>query len=164
MGFRLSNYKHGIVAAILLTLFTGYALLDVFVIPHAYRDAVAAAPTISVVEDSGKQSGDGDGQADTDGQTDGDGSDATYTEPVITDTSYRDANIEVTLTEYRVNDTDVYVADVKVASPEYLFTAFAKDTYGRNVKEATSETASRVDAILAVNGDFYGSRTKGYVL
>ena len=182
MGFRLSNYKHGIVAAILLTLFTGYALLDVFVIPHAYQDAVAAAPTISVVDNSGKQSGDGDGQADadgqtdidgqtdgdrqadTDGQTDGDGSDTTYTEPVITDTSYRDANIEVTLTEYRVNDTDVYVADVKVASPKYLFTAFAKDTYGRNVKEATSETASRVDAILAVNGDFYGSRTKGYVL
>ena len=176
MGFRLSNYKHGIVAAILLTLFTGYALLDVFVIPHAYRDAVAAAPTISVVEDSGKQSGDGDGQADADGQTDidgqtdgdvqadADGFDTTYTEPVITDPSYRDANIEVTLTEYRVNDTDVYVADVKVASPKYLFTAFAKDTYGRNVKEATSQTASRVDAILAVNGDFYGSRTKGYVL
>ena len=130
MGFRLSNYKHGIVAAILLTLFTGYALLDVFVIPHAYRDAVAAAPTISVVDNSGKQSGDGDGQADADGQTDidgqtdgdvqadADGFDTTYTEPVITDTSYRDANIEITLTEYRVNDTDVYVADVKVASPK----------------------------------------------
>lgn len=189
MGFRLSNYKHGIVAAILLTLFTGYALLDVFVIPHAYRDAVAAAPTISVVDNSGKQSGDGDRQEDGSGkaigdvsgqadglgqsgdsqndvseQTNDNGSDTTYTEPIITDTSYRDANIDITITEYRVNDTDVYVADVKVASPKYLFTAFAKDTYGRNVKEATSETASRVDAILAVNGDFYGSRTKGYVL
>ncbi len=183
MGFRLSNYKHGIVAAILLMLFTGYALLDVFVIPHAYRDE--ASPTISVVNNSGK-SGDaagqaggngqndgsgqsGDGQNDGSGQTDGngqngDGSGTTYTEPIITDTSYRDANIDITITEYRVNDTDVYVADVKVASPKYLFTAFAKDTYGRNVKEATSETASRVDAILAVNGDFYGSRTKGYVL
>ena len=183
MGFRLSNYKHGIVAAILLTLFTGYALLDVFVIPHAYRDE--ASPTISVVNNSGK-SGDaagqagsngqndgsgqsGDGQNDGSGQTDGngqngDGSDTTYTEPIITDTSYRDANIDITITEYRVNDTDVYVADVKVASPEYLFTAFAKGTYGRNVKETTSETASRTDAILAINGDFYGARTKGYVL
>ncbi|MBO4787986.1 MAG: phosphodiester glycosidase family protein [Lachnospiraceae bacterium] len=164
MTSRFSRYRHGIVVAIILTLFTGYALLDVFVIPHAYQDE--ASPTISVVNNSGKS---GDGQNDGSGQTDGNGqngdsSGTTYTEPIITDTSYRDANIDITITEYRVNDTNVYVADVKVASPEYLFTAFAKGTYGRNVKEATSQTASRVDAILAINGDFYGARTKGYVL
>ena len=85
-------------------------------------------------------------------------------DPVVTDRSYRDENISVVITQYRVNDTDVYAADVTVSSPEYLFSAFARDTYGRNVKETVSETADRVDAILAVNGDFYGSRTGGYVI
>ena len=30
----LFSKHHGLIAAILLTLFTGYTLLDVFVIPH----------------------------------------------------------------------------------------------------------------------------------
>ena len=45
-----------------------------------------------------------------------------------------------------------------------LKTAFANDKYGRNIKEKTSEMAERKNAILAVNGDFYGSREKGFVL
>ena len=154
---------HSIIVAILLTLFTGYALLDVFVIPHEYGDA-AVTPTSAVSSTSNSaNNSDNSGDNNPSGNSDNSG-DALLSEPVITDTSYRDNNISVEITEYRVCDTNVYVADVTVSSPEYLYTAFAKDKYGRNIKEATSTTAKRVDAILAINGDFYGARNSGYVI
>ena len=82
----------------------------------------------------------------------------------ITETSYRDGNISITITEYREHDTTIYVADVQLSSPEYLRTALAKNAYGRNIKEKTSEMAKNNGALLAINGDYYGSREKGYVL
>lgn len=86
------------------------------------------------------------------------------TTPVVTDSSYADENISVTIKEYRVNDTTIYVADVYVSSAEYLKTALARGVYGKNVTATTSDTADSVDAILAINGDYYGAQTKGYVI
>lgn len=78
--------------------------------------------------------------------------------------SYSDENLQITVYEYRIDNTSVYVADVTAASASYLKTAFAQNAYGRNVTETTSEIASGESAILAVNGDFYGSRESGYVI
>jgi len=78
--------------------------------------------------------------------------------------SYSDDNISITVTEYVVNDTTVYVADVEVSSAEYLKSAFANDTYGKNVTAKTSEIAEDNDAILAINGDYYGAQETGYVI
>ena len=50
------------------------------------------------------------------------------------------------------------------ASAEHLKTAFADNTYGRNVTDTTSGMAEAVDAILAVNGDFYGAQQSGFVI
>ena len=58
----------------------------------------------------------------------------------------------------------MYVADVRLASADHLRTAFADNTYGRNVTDTTSDIAESVDAILAVNGDFYGAQQEGYVI
>ncbi len=82
---------------------------------------------------------------------------------VVTKRSYQDANITLAITEYREHDTTIYVADVLLSSPSLLRTAFAQDAYGRNVTEKTSEAAQRLNAILAINGDYYGSRERGYV-
>ena len=82
----------------------------------------------------------------------------------VTDTSYSDDNISITLTEKTVNNTQVYVADVTVSSAEYLKTALANNTYGTNVTAKTSETAANNNAILAVNGDYYGANSTGYVI
>ena len=68
------------------------------------------------------------------------------------------------LTDYRENDTDIHVADVTVSSSEYLKTAFAQSSYGRNVTEKTSDIAESVNAILAINGDYYGAQESGYVI
>ncbi|MBQ9866910.1 MAG: phosphodiester glycosidase family protein [Lachnospiraceae bacterium] len=77
---------------------------------------------------------------------------------------YEEAGTEISLNEYRVNDTDVYVADIKLQSAESLKTAFAGDCYGRNVTAKTSRIAEDNGAVLAINGDFYGSRESGYVI
>ena len=78
--------------------------------------------------------------------------------------SYQDENMAITLTEYTTNDTKVYVADVKLSSAQYLKTAFAQDTYGKNVTDETSAIAKEHNAILTVNGDYYGARNTGYVI
>ncbi|WP_000667756.1 phosphodiester glycosidase family protein [Streptococcus mitis] len=82
----------------------------------------------------------------------------------VTDTSYSDGNISVNLTEKTVNDTQIYVADVTLSSADYLKTALAQNSYGTNVTAKTSVTAAKNNAILAVNGDYYGANSSGYVI
>ena len=79
-------------------------------------------------------------------------------------THYEDENIRIGISEYEIYETKVYVADIQLSSAQYLKTAFAKDTYGRNITAKTSVTAADNNAILAINGDFYGTHTHGYVI
>ncbi len=85
-------------------------------------------------------------------------------EPVITENSYLDENISITIKEYEAADTVIYVADVQLSSAEYLKTALAQSVYGRNVTAKTSTIAGSANAILAINGDYYGAQQKGYVV
>lgn len=82
----------------------------------------------------------------------------------VTDSSYSDGNISVNLTEKTVNETQVYVADVTLSSADYLKTALAQNSYGTSVTAKTSVTAAENNAILAVNGDYYGANSSGYVI
>lgn len=136
---KLKKYLWAICYGALLAAFSAYVLLDTFVIVRVLEPEVTDPPTVQVTLP----------QTDT---------------PIITENSYRDSNISITLTERRVGDTTVYIADVQLAAPEYLRTALAKGSYGRNVTQKTSEIAAGVDAILAINGDFYGAREAGYVI
>ena len=88
----------------------------------------------------------------------------TATNVSTSDTSYSDDNISITLTEKTVSNTQVYIADITVSSAEYLKTALAQNTYGTNVTAETSVTAANNNAILAVNGDYYGANSTGYVI
>nr|MCR4675283.1 phosphodiester glycosidase family protein [Lachnospiraceae bacterium] len=78
--------------------------------------------------------------------------------------TYDSDDAQITVTEYTYEDTEVYVADVTLSSVEYLKTAFAQGSYGKNVTETTSSMASDNNAILAINGDNYGSQESGYVI
>ena len=78
--------------------------------------------------------------------------------------SYSDENIRIDITEYTCSDTEIYVADVRLSSIDYLYAAFADNAYGKNVTDETSSIAEQNSAILAVNGDYYGARNSGYVL
>ena len=77
---------------------------------------------------------------------------------------YQDDHIQITISEYEVSDSAVYVADIRLSSAEYLKTAFAYDIYGKNITAKTSDIASSNNAILAINGDYYGAQEKGYVI
>ncbi|REE70517.1 uncharacterized protein DUF2233 [Paenibacillus taihuensis] len=57
-----------------------------------------------------------------------------------------------------------YVADVQAKDASHLLTAFADNAFGRNITEDTSEIASANNAILAINGDYYGFRGDGVVI
>ena len=142
--------KHKKLAAyfLALTVFTSYVMLDTFVITRVYgvEDASDADQTEIVEQDAAGTANEETG------------------EPVITPDSYNDGNINIRMSEYTVNDTAVYLAEVSLVSPEYLKTAFAQEAYGRNVTETTSDIADSVNAILAINGDFYGTQEKGYVI
>ena len=84
--------------------------------------------------------------------------DGTYTS-----NSYEDENRKINLSTYRENNTTIYVADI-YADINYIKTAFANNTYGKNITSKTSNIASENNAILAINGDYYGVQETGYVL
>lgn len=161
------KYGYGIFVAFALTAFTGYALLDVFVIPRPEK-------AVNEVTDGLETGNSGTGGLISKGSASGVDLPETHqesiksteihAEPVMTEDSYADENISITISTHRVNETDIYVADVVLSSPEYLKTALAKDTYGRNVTDATSRIADSKGAILAINGDYYGARNSGYVI
>lgn len=170
----MKKYGWGIVYGVLLTLFSVYVLLDTFVIARVYT-VVPQGNAGTVVGENrsdkgnlqGTSSGKGDdgaNQAGDSGEEESERQKPVQTTPVITENSYEDGLISVEISEYREYDTAIYVAEVKLSSAEYLKTALAKGAYGRNVTEKTSEMAANNNAILAVNGDYYGAQQKGYVL
>lgn len=131
----------GLLYGVLLTGFTVFLLMDTFFISKVYRVAEETEEQNIVLENHQEE-----------------------TMVKTSETSYEDGEISITLTEYREEDTSIYVADIVLSSPEYLKTAFAQNSYGKNVTEKTSKIAEGANAILAINGDYYGAQEKGYVL
>ncbi len=174
----------GILYAVILTAFTVYVLLDTFVITKVYTvvetDTAEADPgrseyTAADGGDSEKTAGADDAEstevviaaeaedADASVGTEENSGD-TAAETIVTENSYSDGNMTITITEYREYDTSIYVADIVLSSADYLKTAFAQNAYGKNVTAKTSETAKESGAILAINGDYYGAQESGYVI
>lgn len=139
--------------SILLIAFTVYLAMDTFVISRVYTETDSG--TESQTESSNALDPE---EKEEKNETD------SGTAVVVSENSYSDENIQITLTEYQKYDTSIYVADIVLSSPEYLQTAFAQNAYGRNVTEKTSEIAEEAGAILAINGDYYGAQEDGYVL
>lgn len=85
-----------------------------------------------------------------------------------TDTSYDSstASIEVCAASSGGGEDALawYVATVSVARPQVVRAAFAEDTFGRNITRTVSEIAAENDAVLAINGDYYGFRADGIVI
>lgn len=88
----------------------------------------------------------------------------TSTATLNTATAYEDDNKAISIETYERNSTQIHVATVTIKGNTSIKTALADETYGRNVKAKTSTTAQSVNAVLAVNGDYYGARDAGYVI
>ena len=78
--------------------------------------------------------------------------------------TYSDTKSKITVTQYRAYDSNIYVADVEVTDGTSILSAFANNTYGRNIIDTTSDMAEENNAVLAINGDYYGARQSGYVI
>ena len=141
MKFLKKRYAYASVFGLLLTGSFSYSMLKTFVL----------AETISTV-------------ATTSTSTNTATASQAAKTATVTDSSYKDDNISINLSETTVNNTQVYVADITVTSSDYLKTAFAQNAFGTNVTAKTSETAADNNAILAVNGDYYGANSTGYVI
>ena len=87
---------------------------------------------------------------------------------VVTETEngwlYKSENVTIEITKTYVDSTYVYIADIQLSDTALLKSGLAEGTFGRNITEKTSEIASEVNAILAINGDYYGFRSSGYVM
>jgi len=87
---------------------------------------------------------------------------------VVTDTGYTSDDTSIgleTVTTGSGDDTvTAYVAHVALDDATQLRSAFAQDQFGENITEDTSDIAADHDAILAVNGDYYGFRDTGIVI
>ena len=135
------KHRFAIVYGFLLIAFTVYILLDTFVKSEVYTVVSEVNNTsTSVFQSSNKES------------------------VVSNSKEYKDENITIKLNEYTVSDTAIYVADIELRSADFLKTAFANGSYGKNVTAKTSSIASSLNAILAINGDYYGVQERGYVL
>ena len=141
MKFLKKRYAYASVLGLLLTGSFSYSMLKTFVL----------AETISTV-------------ATTSTSSNAAAASQAAKTATVTDSSYKDDNITVNLSETTVNNTQVYVADITLSSSDYLKTAFAQNAYGTNVTAKTSVTAANNNAILAVNGDYYGANSTGYVV
>ena len=141
MKFLKKRYAYASVLGLLLTGSFSYSMLKTFVL----------AETISTV-------------ATTSTSSNAAAASQAAKTATVTDSSYKDDNISVNLSETTVNNTQVYVADITLSSSDYLKTAFAQNAYGTNVTAKTSVTAADNNAILAVNGDYYGANSTGYVI
>lgn len=78
--------------------------------------------------------------------------------------TYSDSKSKITVTQYRAYDSNIYVADVEVTDGTSILSAFANNTYGRNIIDTTSDMAEENNAVLAINGDYYGARQSGYII
>ena len=141
MKFLKKYYAYASVFALLLTGSFTYSMLKTFVLAETISTVAttSTSPNTATANQAAKTA-------------------------TVTDSSYKDDNISINLSESTVNSTQVYVADVTVSSSDYLKTAFAQNAFGTNVTAKTSETAKNNNAILAVNGDYYGANSTGYVI
>jgi exopolysaccharide biosynthesis protein len=62
------------------------------------------------------------------------------------------------------NKITYYVADVQVKDATDIYSAFAKNKFGRNIIETTSSIAEDNEAVFAINGDYYGFREDGILI
>ncbi|MCD7777800.1 MAG: phosphodiester glycosidase family protein [Clostridiales bacterium] len=190
MNFFRKKYVWAVFYGLALTGLTAYTVLDTFVIKRVYSEvetelspaavsevSESAAESVSSEKKHSPPSGVKHSRPESRGKDEKNETEESekktaetlsenmpMTSAVISENSYSDKNFTVTVTQYRTNDTDVYVGDITLTSSEFLKTAFAENSYGKNITAKTSETASENQAFLAINGDYYGAREKGYVL
>jgi len=175
---KLNKKGLGVLYGVLLFSFSTYALLDTFVIPHPMQSVMASnvvagtgikeSVEAAIEEKLNTTNNSTEKVANntnaTSGSTANTKTDVQTVDGGTVIGEYSDSNTSITLKKYRAYDSNIYVADVTVSDASALKTALANNTYGRNITDTTSNMAEDNNAVLAINGDYYGARQSGYVI
>ena len=88
-----------------------------------------------------------------------------YTDTVVvTDNSYPSPDVSITVTEENDGNITYYLADIYVRDITCFQSALARDTYGSGFRDSIPDMAALNNALLAVNGDYYGNTNEGVVI
>ncbi|HAN20659.1 MAG: hypothetical protein A2Y15_04435 [Clostridiales bacterium GWF2_36_10] len=92
-----------------------------------------------------------------------------FTDTVIqTENSYTSPNVSITVTKHTKGSGDslitYYVADIYITDINCLESGFANHKYGVGYSENLIDMDSNLNAILAINGDYYGNGQSGAVI
>ena len=88
-----------------------------------------------------------------------------YTDTVVvSDNSYTSPNVSITVTKETAGDVTYYLADIYLRDITSFQSALANDTYGSGFRDSISDMAMLNNALLAVNGDYYGNTNEGVVI
>ena len=177
--------KRNLITAIILSVslvsYTAYVLLDTFAIPRVYKvvensssinsqtynedEEETSESTQKVYMNKIAKKGIGIQNKESDTQLSKENAaESKESTAQSSDTTYKTDDTSITLSTYREYDTNIYVAKVELSKNAQIETAFAQNSYGKNVTATTSSMAESSAAILAVNGDYYGARDNGYVI
>lgn len=145
-----------IIIVLIITLIL-YLLADRYLIEHVEID----------IENSENMNGDNITNIDEQ-SGDQDNSDIKGEDYISTDMSYssdtKTINIKKVVTGSANNTITYYVANIILSDNIALTSAFAKNKYGTNIIEYTSEIAKENNAVFAINGDYYGFRKTGIII
>lgn len=92
-----------------------------------------------------------------------------FTDTIVSaENSYTSPDIAIKVNKYTEgeggNIVTYYVADIYLADIACLQSGFADNTYGIGYAEELLDMDKTFDAILAINGDYYGNGSKGVVI
>ncbi len=86
----------------------------------------------------------------------------------LTENSYKNEDISISVTKHTegsgADRVTYYVADIYLADVTCLQSGFADGIYGIGYTETVQSMAQSLNAILAINGDFYGNGDNGVVI
>ena len=88
-----------------------------------------------------------------------------YTDSVvITENSYTSPDISITVTEESLGRTIYYLADIYVRDITCFQSALARNSYGSGFRDSIADMALLNNALVAINGDYYGNTNEGVVI
>ena len=88
-----------------------------------------------------------------------------YTDTVVaTADSYTSPDIAIHVSKETMGRTTYYLADIYVRDITCFQSALAQNTYGSGFRDSIEDMAQLNNALLAVNGDYYGNTNEGVVI
>ncbi len=82
----------------------------------------------------------------------------------VTEHSYVSGKVAVYLSEIVYEDSVCHVADIYLCDVTDFRTVLAKDRFGRNITESVESMSERVNAVVAINGDYYGAHSNSFIV